>query len=509
MLERPGGSWEVLPFTALWRRSNGLNLNATLFRSVLNIAALCGLYVSAAMFVPAMADLYVGHPDWQVFAVSGLICGGFFTLAAVATNGPPPVFTRRFGFLLVNVMWIVFTIVGAIPFYLSNHQLTLAQSVFESVSGITTTGGTVFVGLDNLPPGLLLWRSLIVWLGGIGIVGLGLFVLPDLRVGGLSFFKLESSDTSEKPFSRLASFTRALMAIYIGITLACTIAYAWAGMSLFDAVNHAFSTIATGGYSTHDASFGHFEGVSVLWVGTFFMTISSLPFSVMILLAVRKRISVLRDPQILAFLGYLVAMSAAVGIYHHMTSDVTLGMALTHSFFNISSLLSTTGFASQDYTLWGPFAIVMAFFATFMGGCTGSTAGGIKAYRFVVLYGVVRAGLQRLVYPSSIASVRYGRQTVEPDVQRGIFLFIALYLALWVFGSLALSALGYDLMTAMSGSITSLSNVGPGLGTIIGPAGNFSTINDPALYVMAALMLLGRLEVLTVLVLLMPTFWRD
>ena len=190
-------------------------------------------------------------------------------------------------------------------------------------------------------------------------------------------------------------------------------------------------------------------------------------------------------------------------------ADMTLGMALTHSFFNISSLLSTTGFASQDYTLWGPFAIVMAFFATFMGGCTGSTAGGIKAYRFVVLYGVVRAGLQRLVYPSSIASVRYGRQTVEPDVQRGIFLFIALYLALWVFGSLALSALGYDLMTAMSGSITSLSNVGPGLGTIIGPAGNFSTINDPALYVMAALMLLGRLEVLTVLVLLMPTFWRD
>jgi len=484
-------------------------LNATLFRSVLHISALCGLYLSAAMFVPAMADLYVGHPDWQVFAMSGILCGGIFTLAAVATSGPPPVFTRRFGFLLVNVMWTTFTIVGAIPFYLSSYDLTLAQAVFESVSGITTTGGTVLVGLDNLPPGLLLWRSLIVWLGGIGIVGLGLFILPDLRVGGLSFFKLESSDTSEKTFSRLASFTRAFMAIYFGITLACAIGYAWAGMSVFDAVNHAFTTVATGGYSTHDASFGYFQSLPLLWVATFFMTISSLPFSVMILLALRKRISVLRDPQILAFLGYLTVLSTLVGIHHHLTSDVEIGQALTHAFFNISSLLSTTGFASQDYTLWGPFAVTVAFFATFIGGCTGSTAGGIKAYRFVVLYGVVRAGLQRLIYPSSIAIVRYGRHTVEPEVQRSIFLFLALYMLLWALGAIALGALGYDVATALSGSITSLSNVGPGIGTIIGPAGNFSTISDPALNVMSALMLLGRLEVLTVLVLLVPVFWRD
>ncbi|CAD7024797.1 potassium transporter [Pseudorhizobium endolithicum] len=460
------------------------------------------------MFVPALADLYVGHPDWQVFALSGALCGGVFMLTAAATSGPPPVFTRRFGFLLVNVLWTVFTIVGAIPFYLSSYDLTLAQAVFESVSGITTTGGTVLVGLDNLPPGLLLWRSLIVWLGGIGILGLGLFILPNLRVGGLSFFKLESSDTTEKPFSRFASFTRAFMAIYLGITLACTLAYAWAGMSLFDAVNHALTTVATGGYSTHDASFGHFDSLAVLWAGTIFMTISSLPFSVMILLAVRKRLNVLRDPQILAFLGYLTVFSVAVGVYHHLTNDVEIGLALTHAFFNISSILSTTGFASEDYTLWGPFAVTAAFMATFIGGCTGSTAGGIKAYRIVVLYGVVRAGLQRLVYPSSVASVRYGRQTVEPDVQRSIFLFLALYMLLWALGLMALGALGYDLMTAMSGSITSLSNVGPGIGSIIGPAGNFSTISDPALYVMSVLMLLGRLEVLTVLVLLMPTFWR-
>lgn len=483
-------------------------MNAILFRSVIHIAALCGLYLSSAMFIPAMADLYVGNDDWQVFALSGSLCGGFFALAALATSGPPPVLTRRFGFLLVNVLWTVFTVVGAIPFYLSSYDLTLAQAVFESVSGITTTGGTIFVGLDDMPPGILLWRSLIVWLGGIGILGLGLFILPNLRVGGLSFFKLESSDTTEKPFSRFASFTRAFMLIYLGVTLACTLAYAWAGMSLFDAVNHALTTIATGGFSTHDASFGYFQSIPILWAGIIFMTISSLPFSVMILLVVRQRLNVLPDPQILAFLGYLVLFSVAVGVYHHMANGVDIGLALTHSFFNISSILSTTGFASEDYTLWGPFALTMAFIATFMGGCTGSTAGGIKAYRFVVLYGVVQTGMQRLVYPNSVVSVRYGNQTVEPDVQRSIFLFLALYMLLWAFGSVALGALGYDLMTAMSGSITSLSNVGPGIGSIIGPAGNFSTISDPALAVMSALMLLGRLEVLTVLVLLMPTFWR-
>ena len=483
-------------------------LNTILLRPVIHIASLCGLYLSTAMLVPAMADLYAGSDDWQVFALSGALCGGFFALAALATRGPPPAFSRRFGFLLVNVLWTVFTIVGAIPFYLSSYELTLAQAVFESVSGITTTGGTVFVGLDAMAPGILLWRSLIVWLGGIGILGLGLFILPNLRVGGLSFFKLESSDTTEKPFSRFASFTRAFMAIYLAITLACTLSYAWAGMSMFDAVNHAFTTIATGGFSTHDASFGYFESNAVLWTGTIFMTLSSLPFSVMILLAVRRRLNVLRDPQILAFLGYLAIFSIAVAVYHHLVNGVGLGTALTHSFFNISSILSTTGFASEDYTLWGPFAVAAAFMATFMGGCTGSTAGGIKAYRFVVLYGVVRAGLQRLLYPNSIASVRYGSQAVEPEVQRSIFLFLALYMLLWAFGSLVLAALGYDLMTAMSGSITSLSNVGPGIGSIIGPAGNFSTISDPALSVMSVLMLLGRLEVLTVLVLLMPTFWR-
>lgn len=484
-------------------------MNASLFRSIVYIAALCGLYLSTAMLVPAMVDLYYGHSDWRVFATCAFMVGGLSLMAALATRGTPPTFTKKLGFLLVNVLWAVFSVVGAIPLMFSGPDLTFAQALFESISGITTTGSSVIVGLDHMPPGMLMWRSLLAWLGGIGIVALGLFVLPFLRVGGMSFFKMESSDTNDKPFARLATFTRAFMAVYVGITLLCAIAYDFAGMSHFDAINHAFSTVATAGFSTHDASFGYFQSHTILWISTFFMTVCSLPFSILIVFIVRGRLDALRDPQIAVFFGYLCAFSVAVALYNHLTNDVSLPTALTHAFFNFSSILSTTGFASQDYLLWGPFVIMAAFFATFMGGCSGSTAGGIKAYRFVILFNVIVTGLKKLVYPNAVYSVRYGKQTVDAETQRTIFLFFSAYVFLWVVGSLALSALGYDFMTSTSAVITALSNVGPGVSALIGPAGNFSTFNDPELYILSLMMLLGRLEVLSVLVLLMPIFWRS
>ncbi|MCC2609736.1 TrkH family potassium uptake protein [Neorhizobium sp. Rsf11] len=482
-------------------------MNASLLRSTIYISALCGLYLSVAMFLPAIVDLYNGHDDWQVFAMSGVMVGGFCAAAALATRGPPPVFNKRFGFLLVNVLWLVFSIVGAIPLFLAEYNLSFAQALFESISGITTTGSTVIVGLDDLPPGILLWRSLLCWLGGIGIVALGLFVLPFLKVGGMSIFKLESSET-DKPFARLASFTRAFLAVYVALTIACAIAYDLAGMSHFDAVNHAMTTIATAGFSTHDASFAFFDSNTILVIGAIFLAICSLPFSVLILLAVRNRLDAARDPQILVFLGYLCGISIALAVYQHLRNGVEMSNALIHAFFNMTSIVSTGGFASDDYTQWGPFAVLLAFFATFAGGCSGSTAGGIKAYRFVVIFNVVRAGLSRLVYPNAMYTVRYGRVTVDAETQRGVFLFVSLYIFLWVVGSIGMTLFGYDILTATSSVITALSNVGPGIGPIIGPAGNFSTISDPALCLLSLMMLLGRLEVLTVLVLLTPVFWR-
>jgi len=484
-------------------------VNAVNFRAAIHISAICGLYLAAAMLFPAFVDVYFGHRDWLVFALSSATVGFFSLLTAAATRAGPPPFNRKMGFLLVNALWLVFSLVGALPFMMSSLNMGFAKALFESVSAITTTGSTVIAGLDHAPPGILMWRSLLHWLGGIGIVALGLFVMPYLRVGGISFFKMESSDTNDKPFSRIASFTRAFVLIYVLITIACALTFAVLGMSQFDAINHAMATVATGGFSTHDASFGYFKSLPLLWAATFFMTVCSLPFSVLIVFMVRGRLNALRDPQIAVFLAYLAAFSTAIAIYHRLQNGVPFHAALAHSFFTVSTILSTTGFASEDYTLWGPFVVTMAFFMTFMGGCSGSTAGGIKAYRFIILFNLIRTGLYKLIYPDGIHTVRYGKMTVDPDLQRSVMLFFTTYLALWTTGSLTMAAMGYDVLTSTSSVITALSNVGPGIGPIVGPAGNFSTISDPALYLLSLMMLLGRLEVLTVLVVLTPRFWRS
>jgi trk system potassium uptake protein TrkH len=484
-------------------------LNANIFRSAINISAIAGTYLSLIMLVPAFIDVYYGHPDAEVFFLSAFLTGGLSLTTAAATRAGPPPFNKRMGFLVVNMLWFSGSLVGAIPLWLSSMNLDFAEALFESVSALSTTGSTVIVGLDNAPPGILMWRSLLHWLGGIGILALGLFIMPYLRVGGMSFFKLESSDTSDKPFARVATYTRAFIAIYVAITVICAVVYSLLGMGHFDAMNHAMSTVATGGLSTHDASFGYFKNLPLLWAATFFMTLSSLPFSVLILFVVRGRFDAWRDPQIRAFLGYLLLFGVAASVFQRLENGVDFHEALAHSFFTVSSILSTTGFASDDYTQWGHFIVALAFVATFMGGCSGSTAGGLKAYRLIILFNFVRSGLYRLLYPDGIHAVKYGSVTVDADLQRNVFLFFITYVAISAIGAIALGLMGYDVLTAISAAATSLSNVGPGVTQAIGPAGTFAGFHDGALYLLSLLMLLGRLEVLTVLVILTPLFWKS
>ncbi|WP_412049071.1 TrkH family potassium uptake protein [Hoeflea sp. Naph1] len=484
-------------------------MNGHTIRSAVFIASMAGLYLSAAMLIPAGLDFYFGNPDWQVFAISAFVVGSICLASAAANRGVMAPFSKRLGFLVVNLLWLTLSITGAIPFYLSSLGLDMADALFESVSAVTTTGATVISGLDNVPPGLLLWRSLLQWMGGIGIVALGLLVLPFLKVGGFSVFRMESSDTAEKPLARFAAFIQAFFAIYIGLTVACTVLYSLLGMSQLDALNHAMTTIATGGFSTHDASFGAFQSPALIWTATFFMAVAGLPFSVMILFAVRGRLDALRDPQILAYAGILLVLSITIALSLRLGQGEGFGMALTHAAFNVVSIVTTTGFASSDYTLWGPLPVALFFMATFLGGCSGSTAGGIKAYRLVIIASSIRSGLLRLIYPNSVRPVRYGNIVVEPDMQRTVFLFVCAYFGVWALGSVALAATGLDIETAISGSITALANVGPGIGPVIGPAGNFASLGDPAKMILVFLMLLGRLEILAVLVLLVPGFWLD
>ena len=461
------------------------------------------------MLIPAAVDLYSGHEDWQVFAVSALGMGGMSLAVALATQGRAPPATTRFGFLLVNLLWLTMAVAGAVPFLASSLELSLADAFFESVSGITTTGSTVINGLDNAPPGLLLWRSILSFMGGLGVIALGLFLLPFLNIGGVSYFKIESSDIEDRPFERFQTFTLSLIGIYTALVVVCAVSYAAAGMEGFNAINHAMATVATGGFSTHDTSFIRYaDEPAVLWIGTLFMFIGALPFSIMMLFAVRGRIDALRDPQIRVFAGYSIVFAVAVAIYLRVQLEVPFFDALTHSAFNFMSIITTTGFASDDYTLWGPFAVACIFVATFLGGCSGSTTGGIKAYRFLILFELLANGLRRLLYPNMVLPVRYGDRSVGDDMQRAVVLFIASFLVLWAIATILLSATGLDLVTAMTGALTSLTNVGPGLGPIIGPVGNFSSLPDAAKWICSAAMLLGRLEILAVLVIFTPTFWR-
>ncbi|EKF20978.1 TrkH family potassium uptake protein [Nitratireductor pacificus] len=478
-------------------------------RAALHIAAVFAIYLSAAMLVPAAVDLYYGNDDWRVFAFSALFTGGLATGVSLATQGRAPVISSRFGFLVVNLMWLTACVVGAVPMIASSIDFSLADAVFESVSGVTATGATIIVGLDGMPPGLLLWRSILQWIGGLGVIALGLFILPFLNVGGVSYFRIESSDIEDRPFDRFSTFAVGLVSIYALLTLACGIAYAAAGMRMFDALNHAMTTVATAGFSTHDASMGYYnDNPAVLWVGTLFMFVSALPFSILILFAVRGRLDALRDPQIRVFAGYVVVFVLAVAVYLRLANDTPFLQALTHSAFNFVSIITTAGYASDDYSQWGPFAVAAAFVAMFLGGCSGSTTGGIKAYRFLILFKLLANGLRRFVYPNTVVTVRYGDRPVEDDLQRAVVLFMSAFLVIWALIILLLAATGLDFMTAISAALTGLTNVGPGLGPIVGPAGTFAPLPDIAKWIMAFAMLMGRLEILAVLVIFTPVFWE-
>ncbi|MEO9339130.1 TrkH family potassium uptake protein [Mesorhizobium sp. SB112] len=483
-------------------------MNRVAIRAATHVAAIFAIYLAISMLIPAAVDLYYGNDDWKVFAFSAVFMGGLALAVALATQGRPPPVNTRFGFLLVNLLWLTMAIAGTVPFLASSLEMSLTDAIFESVSGITTTGSTVISSLDSAPPGLLMWRSLLSFMGGLGVIALGLFLLPFLNIGGVSYFKIESSDIEDRPFERFQTFTLSLIGIYTALVFACAIAYSAAGMEGFHAVNHAMSTVATGGFSTHDTSFIRYANNSaILWIGSIFMFIGALPFSIMILFAVRGRFDAIRDPQIRVFAGYSIALAIAVAIYLRVTDGVPFFEALTQSTFNLLSIITTAGFASQDYTLWGPFAVLCIFLATFLGGCSGSTTGGIKAYRILIVFELIANGLRRLIYPNTVLPVRYGDRTVPDDMQRAVVLFIACFLVLWIITSVLLGLTGLDFITAVTGALTSLTNVGPGLGPVIGPLGNFSSLPDAAKWICSAAMLLGRLEILAVLVIFTPHFW--
>ncbi|MHC5652983.1 TrkH family potassium uptake protein [Stappia sp. ICDLI1TA098] len=475
-------------------------------RPVLNVLGFLHVGLATAMLIPAMVDVAARNADWQAFVMSSLITGLIGLLLSVAVGGSlGDGLNMRQTFILTTLSWVTLPAFGALPFLWLG--VGYADAVFEAVSGFTTTGSTVLSGLDDLPPGLLVWRSLMQWMGGVGIIVMAIVLLPFLRIGGMQLFQSENSDRSEKIVARSIELVRLIGVSYLFLTALCAAAFWATGMSPFDAVNHAFTTVGTGGYSTHDKSFGFFTNPATAWVAIVFMITGALPF-VLIIQALRGApLALWRDPQVRAFLGFIVLVSLAVTVYIGLVHRLPFEDALRLSAFNMIAIITGTGYAYGDYTTWGTPVVVLALLLKFVGGCTGSTTGGIKIFRFLVFFGTVRAHLRRMVRPNRVVPELYGNTRLTPELSFSVLAFLVVYMGTVGIITLLLAAFDLDLVTALSAAATSVGNVGPGLGPIIGPSGNFAPLPDGAKWILSFAMLMGRLELFTVIVLLDPDFW--
>jgi trk system potassium uptake protein len=476
------------------------------FASVFFILGVLLLMLGGAMLVPAAVEWAHGHDDALDYGVCALLPAFLGGALALSTRGRPIGLGVREAYLLTTLAWIVLPLLGATPFLLIDIDLSVIDAYFETVSGFTTTGSTVLVGLDGLRPGLLMWRSMLQWLGGIGIVAMAVAILPYLKVGGMQIMRQESSDRSEKLLARPRETAVWIAAIYVGLTLVCVLVFHAAGMSLFDAVNHAMTTLSTGGYSTSDQSFAKF-GDAAQWCAVVFMILGALPFMLFVRLARRSK-GFVPSSQILPMLGLLAAATVVLALPVWRSGQMDLADAIRHAAFNVTSVVTTTGYASTDYQLWGPFTFGVMLLLTFAGGCSGSTAGGVKILRWQMLFGEIRPMLRTLPTPHRVTARLYQQREIDDRALIGVAMFFFLFLALTGLFTLLLTLTGLDLLTALTSAATALANVGPGLGDVVGPAGNFSSLTDPAKVMLCLAMLLGRLELLTLLVVLEPDFWR-
>jgi trk system potassium uptake protein TrkH len=416
----------------------------------------------------------------------------------------------RDGFVVVAAFWVVLGSFGAAPLLFSTQPvMTITDAVFEAISGLTTTGATVLTGLDLLPPSVLYYRQQLQWLGGMGIIVLAVAILPMLGVGGMQLYRAETpgpvKDTKLTP--RITETAKALWYIYLGLTIACAGAYWFAGMNIFDAVCHSFSTVAIGGFSTHDASMGYFSSTAIDMIAVLFMFLAGINFSLHFVSWRSNSIQhYISDPEFRAYSSILLGMLVFVLLYLFGEGQYgTLEETFTNGLFQVVSIATTTGFTTTEFSAWpGPLPVLLLF-SSFIGGCAGSTGGGMKVMRCLLLYKQGVREVHRLVHPSAEVPVKLGRNPVPQRVVDSVWGFFAVYVVLFVLMMLALLATGIDQVTAFSAIAASLNNLGPGLGDV---AGGFSDINGLAKWVCIAAMLLGRLEIFTLLVLVSPTFWR-
>ena len=479
------------------------------------IALVIGIMLTtlgSAMILPILLDLAADNHDWQAFFASAALTL-FVGIALIFVGREPEGNGRtelniRDAFLLTTASWVVMAVFAALPFILADIELNYTDAFFEAMSGLTTTGSTVISGLDRMPPGILMWRALLQWLGGIGIIVTAVAVLPMLQIGGMQLFRAESFETLGKLLPRAAQIAAVITVFYVTFSSICAIAYWFSGMSGFDAAAHAMSTISTGGFSTYDSSIAYFDSPAIESITILFMIIGSSPFMLYWKMIDDDPWCYFRDSQVRGFLGLLAVSTGILTIYQWL-SEANEGLtALRHAAFNVVSIVTGTGYATTDYALWGSFSVAMFFFLMFCGGCSGSTSCSIKIFRLQVLYLSAMTQIKRVMLPHGVFHTRYNGQPLPDTAALSVKSFFFLFVLSFGMVALILALLGLDYITAISAAATAITNVGPGLGPIVGPAGNFTTMPASAKWVLSGAMLLGRLELFTVLVLFLPRFWR-
>lgn len=477
------------------------------FRPIIFILGVLLCIMAVAMMIPAVVDAAVGSADWQVFTTAAAVTLFIGVSMILTTQSGWQGFSLRQAFIMTNLAWLVIAAFGALPLAFSDLGLSATDAFFEAMSGVTTTGATVIVGLDEAPPGILLWRAVLQWLGGIGIIVMAVSVLPILQVGGMQLFRVEAFD-ADKVLPRAAQLAAGISIVYVFLTGLAAIVLWALGMTGFEAVAHAMTSIATGGFSTSDRSIGQFEDPAIHWCISLFMVLGSVPF-VLYLRALRGDVTAFyKDSQVQAFLSILV-LSVLITAYWLWREELYGPEgSLRHATFNVISIMTGTGYATADFGQWGGFVMALMFLLMFVGGCAGSTTCGIKIFRFLVLFATAKVQLKRLMQPNGVFIPYYNKRPIPATVEESVMGFFFLFIASFALLAAALGLCGLDFITAVSGAASAIANVGPGLGDIIGPSGTYAALPDAAKWVLSAGMLLGRLELFTVLVLISRSFWR-
>ena len=476
------------------------------YKTVFFTLGILQIILGIFMFIPIIAQFFYQEIDSSFFGASivTIIFGTLFFLSNLDHENK---LNLQQAFLLTALSWLSVAIFGSLPFFFSNLDFSFTNAFFESMSGITTTGSTIIANLENMPKSILLWRAILQWLGGIGIIIMAITLMPIMNVGGMQLFKISSNDSSEKVLPKSKEIAVRLIYIYSALTMMCALTYYVFGMNFFDSVTHSMTTLATGGFSNYNESIGFFDSLAIEISAMFFIILGSLPFISYIKFINGNRDIFFSDTQIITFFKIIIISIIILSIYLIFNSSETYN--IRSIFFNVISILTGTGYVNAQFDNWGGFSLLIFLSLMFIGGCAGSTTCGVKIFRFQILYLFITNQLKKIIYPKGVFIIKYNQSSIDEKFISSIISFIFFYFVIFLILTALLSLTGLDFVTAISGAATSISNVGPGLGSEIGPNSNFSSLPDVSKWILSLGMILGRLELFAILVLFLPSFWRN